>query len=315
MEIKDYSAGDEQAITKLFEQVFAKPMSNQYWSWRFANNPCNKFLIKLMWDKNQLIGHYAVSPVLLDYKGKELITGLSMTTMTHPEYTGLGVFQQLSESLYEDMHIKHQCAGVWGFPNNNSHRGFVKNLGWEDITVLPMLSSRVNILKAKETAEVKIISSFQDAHADAYRTIFASYSIKVKKDAPYLNWRYVDNPLNNYTIFDFTALNGGFVVCKEYDPGNGQKGAKQVDIVEWCVPAEERMTKIVVQHLAHYFPSENYHQFNMWMPLKDTRHLHFEKLGFAIGGPVTYWGSRAFAGDNLSDEQDWWIQLGDSDVY
>lgn len=150
MKIRDYTNGDEIEIVKLFELVFGKPMSLEYWTWRFRDNPCSKYAIKLMWNEQELIGHYAVSPVMLDVEGVAQLTGLSMTTMTHPGYTGLGIFQQLSEALYKDMKDMLGMTAVWGFPNNNSHRGFIKNLEWKDIGVIPMMSCEVANITAKK---------------------------------------------------------------------------------------------------------------------------------------------------------------------
>ncbi|MEZ2441266.1 GNAT family N-acetyltransferase [Chitinophaga sp. RCC_12] len=312
MEIRDYTGGDENEIIKLFELVFGKPMPIAYWRWRFKDNPCNKYAIKLMWNEQKLIGHYAVSPVLLDVAGKQQLTGLSMTTMTHPEYTGLGIFQQLSEALYKDMMQIHGMTAVWGFPNNNSHRGFIKNLDWKDITTIPMMSCDVAVITAKKSASLSIVTKFTTQHEDLHTGIFNNYRVKVKRSTEYLNWRYINNPSNKYVILENTSGDEGFVVLKEFQL-SGKK--KELDIVEWCFADNERITKVVLQHLAALFPAEEYEKFNIWIPLKDGRHLSFEKLGFSNGLPVTYFGIRSFASQTVESADNWWFQLGDSDVY
>jgi hypothetical protein len=314
MLIQDYKHGDEEAILDLFELVFKKPMSLEFWNWRFKNNPVNKFMIKLMWDDKKLAGHYAVSPVMLQLNNEVKLTGLSMTTMTHPEYTGQGLFQQLAESLYHDINIKDNAVAVWGFPNNNSHRGFIKNLSWKDITVLPMISCDVKKLKPKETPNIKRIYSFTQVHEKAYNDFFSEYAIKVRKSIEYLNWRYTNNPLNDYYILEIDEGKNGFVVCKEFKV-SGANGKNQIDIVDWCLPKNESLTQNVIQHLAFTFSHEKYLQYNIWMPLQDERYLYFEKLGFVHSSPITYWGLREFSNNAGIDEKHWWIQLGDSDVY
>lgn len=311
MHIKNYIPGDEHAILELFELVFGKPMTLAYWQWRFQHNPVGKMMIKLMWDNEKLVGHYAVSPVVIDSNGEKRLTGLSMTTMTHPEYTGLGIFQQLSESLYTEVQAAHDVAAIWGFPNNNSHRGFIKNLGWKDLTVLPMLSCRINVVNARQHADIRPFDRFTAREADCYEECSREYRFKVSKDEAYLNWRYMDNPSNKYLAFRFENDQPGFVVCKEYQAGN----EKQVDIVEWCVPNDEKSSRAMLQHLATVFPAENYGNINTWMPLVDERHLHLEKLGFINTVPVTYWGVCPFKEERLDEQAGWWIQLGDSDVY
>ena len=96
MEIQMYQAGDEFAIVDLFETVFQRPWSLEQWKWRFGNNPAGNHKIALMWDKKVLAGHYAVSPVNMYLNESPLKTALSLTTMTHPDYGGRGVFKALS---------------------------------------------------------------------------------------------------------------------------------------------------------------------------------------------------------------------------
>jgi hypothetical protein len=314
MIIKDYKPGDENAILELFELVFGKPMSAKYWNWRFNKNPLNKIMIKLMWDDSKLVGHYAVSPVMLDYEKQYVLTGLSMTTMTHPDYAGRGIFQQLSENLYKDISTKDNVTAVWGFPNNNSHRGFIKNLAWKDLTTMPMMFCNTQKLKAKENADITQLNQFTDVHANIYVDCFSNYKIKVKRDTNFLTWRYIDNPENDYYIIEIEKGEKGFVVCKEYMTDNAEE-KKQIDIIDWCVPNNEDLTKNIMQHLVYLFPSEKYSQYNIWMPIQDERHLYFEKLGFVNSLPITYWGVCMFKNDVFTNANDWWIQLGDSDVY
>ncbi len=84
MKILPYKTGDEHAILNLFERSFGKKLSIEYWNWRFANHPSGIRMIMLMWDGDTLVGHYAVSPAKLVIHQQEILTALSMTTMTDP---------------------------------------------------------------------------------------------------------------------------------------------------------------------------------------------------------------------------------------
>jgi len=313
MEIKDYVPGDEIAILDLFEKVFGKSMSLKYWNWRFRDNPINKFMIKLMWDDSQLVGHYAVCPVLLQKKQTLVLSGLSMTTMTHPEYTGLGIFQHLSQELYQDIQKQHDVELVWGFPNQNSHRNFIKNLSWKNITIIPMLSLPVAEIKPIQSSLLRSIDFFNEVHEKSWTFIFRKYLLKVNKSSTYLNWRYVNIPTVSYKIIEVQNGTSGFLVIKEFTIEQSKK--KQIDIVEWSIDKDERLTKVIFQHLAAIYPSELYEKFNIWMPLNDERHLYLEKLGFTQGMPLTYFACKEFNEGLFVSENDCWIQLGDSDVY
>jgi len=102
MVIKKYVQGDETSILKLFQLVFKKEMTQEFWEWRFKNNPFTEdVFIYLMWDGSNLIGHYAVSPVELKIKGEIIKTALSMTTMTHPDYGGARNILQTFNSVIQ----------------------------------------------------------------------------------------------------------------------------------------------------------------------------------------------------------------------
>ena len=162
MELRNYSLGDEHQIIALFEMVFKQKMSIEQWYWRFRDNPAGKYLIKLMWDDGILIGHYAVSPIIMNINGEEVLTAHSLPTMTHPEYGGRGIFKTLSLELYKELEETKECKAIWGFPNNNSHSGFIKSLGWSNLAVIDSVSSDslLTVLSVDSTKLTEIFSNF-----------------------------------------------------------------------------------------------------------------------------------------------------------
>ena len=213
MEIKKFKAGDEKAILDLFKLAFNKEMSMEYWKWRFQDNPfSDELMIHLMWEGDLLVGHYAVSPVEMVVNGEVKKTALSMTTMTHPEYNGRGVFTQLSTSLYNELKDEHKYAMVWGFPNNNSHYAFIKNLKWKNLATIPMLSLKTANFKKIES-ELNFEQHFNFTESLSKKLSSVNKAVRLNKTEKYLNWRYVDNPSSDYKII---SINGesGIVVYK-----------------------------------------------------------------------------------------------------
>ena len=165
--IKSYEEGDENDILDLFETVFKQKLNIENWRWRFRDNPAGKHFIKLMWDKDKLVGHYAISPTIMRVDEQDVFTALSLTTMTHPDYAGKGIFKQLSSSLYEDLENNYNCKAIWGFPNNNSHYGFVKRLDWSNLSILHTLGiDAKNILPKGLSFKVDKIESFDENHSN-----------------------------------------------------------------------------------------------------------------------------------------------------
>lgn len=318
MNITTYTRGDEIKIIHLFEEVFGRDMNLAFWQWRFTENPLNKIMIRLMWDNQKLVGHYAVSPVLLSINNKLVLTGLSMTTMTHPEYNGKGIFTSLAEELYQSEYTQNDLQAVWGFPNNNSHAGFIKNLQWVNLPVIPTFSLALNKLKRylPKSKEIRKIELFTGEHEEAYTLITNPYRIKAQKTVAYLNWRYFNNPLFSYAVFEIKHEGSlFFAVAKLYATSNKEK---EIDIVEFIVPDNKEIIHDLLQHLLVYYQEHNIVKINTWLPLNDSRHLTLEKIGFQNDLPITYMGVRAFnlqLSGELGKCDNWCFSMGDSDVF
>jgi hypothetical protein len=154
--IRDYEAGDEQAICALFERVFHKSMgtlgSLDDWRWEFVDNPVGPRMIKLAWDGPRLVGHYAVAPRRIWIEGRERLGALSLDSMTDPDYGRQGIFSATGEACYASM-AERGFELVYGFPNGNSIAGIERHLGWTMVTSPPVL---VKALDLGELAAAKL---------------------------------------------------------------------------------------------------------------------------------------------------------------
>ncbi|WP_198154658.1 GNAT family N-acetyltransferase [Plesiocystis pacifica] len=146
--IRDYAPGDEAAIVALYERSFGQPMgeseSSGHWRWEFAQNPVGPRTIKLAWSEELLVGQYAVSPRRLRSLGQDRVGGLSIDSMTHPEFKRRGVFAESGEACTKAM-ADRGFAFVYGFPNADSIRGFENKLGWKSIMPVPVLAKVLDL--------------------------------------------------------------------------------------------------------------------------------------------------------------------------
>ncbi len=314
MEIRAYQKGDEKQILELFQLCFGKPLSESYWKWRFADHPENKMMIMLMWDGDRLAGHYAVSPVRMIVHQEEVLTALSMTTMTHPEYAGKGIFTELAESLYAEQKQINNLAAVWGFPNNNSHYGFIKNVQWKNLEQIPVFSIDSNLIRENE-ASVIVKEKFTQKHFKKPTT--SPFEVGIKRDADYLNWRYTQNPSNTYVLFEEEIDRETFYVVAKKFRSFSDPSKHEIDLVEWELPADIQVQQNFLSAIKKHFGGDDMHRMNMWMPLNDTRHIQLEKLGFRNLAPVTYSGIRLLNPEfsSMLIPGNWHYKLGYSDIY
>jgi hypothetical protein len=314
MEIKSYKKGDEHEILNLFRLSFNQEMSYNYWNWRFNDNPFStQQFIQLMWDDDKLVGHYSLSPVELLIDGEVHQTALSMTTMTHPAYGGRGIFTQLAAVLYAGLE-KQGYMMVWGFPNENSHYGFNKNLQWVDIATIPMLSLKTTNLK-KEVYFDQYWSPVVFTADLASLLNNSDKAVKINKTAAYLNWRYITIPSFDYKM---VAINGDtallvYKVIQSFsDPAE-----KEVDIMEIQFNHDFETLKNLLTAVLHAEEKEEVIRFNIWNSIFSKNQGLLEKIGFKMALPVTYLGFLDFKNHRgtVENYKNWDINFGLSDVF
>lgn len=316
LKVKNFKNGNMEEILLLFKDVYGRELSKKYWIWRYHENLIQKKYIKLMWDEDKdiLAGHYALFPVDLKIGSDIKKTGFSMTTMTSSQYGKLGVFSNLANSLYNDVY--NELEIIWGFPNHNSKHGFVKHLGWQLLADIPMYELCVNILKeAKVNSYISHISSFSFDYDGFFEEVSQSCNIIIKKDAKYLNWRYVYNSENKYYIIEYRKQDQlmGFCVYKLYCNNNLLNGYI-VDILSLVEGVFTSLIMASVQQLKTMCAQNVY----IWM--NDAFYLNaLLNLGFQKTDRITHFGCRLNTENefktNIYNYNNWHLMMGDSDVF
>lgn len=309
-----YSAGDEEDIFELFRLCYQRPLSPNLWRWRFLENPCQQAVIQLAWDQKRLVGHYAITPVRLYIEGLELLTGLSGTTMTHPDYRGMRLFPQLGECTYQNM-ITQQMYGVWGFPNTQSHRGFIKDLLWYDIYQIPTLHFPLEPQQQLPSPQGSLleIETFDPRFDTLWQETHSTHPIAVVRSQAYLRWRFKQHPTQTYRIvvsFEQEKLLG-YAVWKRYH--------NELQIVDLWPPQRADVARDLALFVLGQAQQEGCSAVSLWLNVTTPAHQALEKLGFSPQTPITYFGGLflqeepALAG--VYDYRNWHLTMSDSDVY
>lgn len=311
LEIKNYKNGDEVQIINLFKDAFCKNLSIDLWKWTYNSNLFNQKYIKLMWDKNILAGHYAVIPIKLYEDGKDLLSGLSMTTMTSSLYKKRGIFRELALNLYFETYNKINL--VWGFPNDNSIHGFVKYLGWKHVGDIYIYRCKSKKYTIKED-NIKEVEFFDKKVNDLFEIVKNTYKIISNRNAEYLNWRYKEHAENTYSyiVYEINKSYLGYCIYKIYEDNN----EKYCDIVD-IISVNQEVFKSLLEYLNNKMNNIGVQYLNMWM--NDKENLNIAKnIGFYKTDLGTHFGIKINC-DSLKEDiykfSDWYITMGDSDVY
>lgn len=315
MKISKYIKEDEVKIIQLFEKVFSQKMTLAFWNWRFKNQSFSDTLVSTMKTEDQIVGHYAACPIEFLYEKEIIKAGLSLTTMTDPNHTGKGIFPKLANHLYSEMK-SNGYAFIYGFPNSNSHYGFIKKLNWENIASIPNLQLNTSNFNLSSSKKIKIDKDLSFNHKNylAFLETTKSYKVKLNRSVDYLKWRYKENPQNKYVKFYFSDNElEYFAITKVYETS----GSVEIDVLELVFNSDILILNELFSSILNFYKSESLDiKINTWLPLNDDKHILLEKIGFINKEPITYFGFYDF--NNVStflNNRNWYFSMGDSDIY
>lgn len=294
---------------RLYEMCFSQKMSKEEIKWRYLDNPSKDILACFAVENGEIVANYSVSPIILMNNGKQIKAGLSLNTMTHPDFTGQGLFVKLASKVYAQMQERGYKL-VFGFPNYISNRTFISKLGWKDIYEIPMMELEItDSLVMNQT--VKDIVEDNDFQLDYDKCTSKLNKIMVYKPKEYLLWKYKKSPVNKYYNFviknDEQAVTSR-IVCKEYQ--------NRVNIVDFYMDNLQE-AEALFKYAINWGKNRKKNLITLWCSLGCKEHLLLEKLGFKNSIPVTYFGANVFSNDTLDyyKYQNWEINLSDDNVF
>ncbi|MEZ4264706.1 MAG: GNAT family N-acetyltransferase [Polyangiaceae bacterium] len=306
------SESELRAVLELFSLVYGRELSPEFYRWRFLANPFGPPLVTLLWDGDTLAGHYSASPMRSFCDG-EFASAQSMTTMTHPDYRNQGVFTKLAEDLYARM----PALGVemiWGWPNTQSHYGFVQRLGWSDVGVVVTMTRHLTGKERSAQLPTELPGPapwmsglFFESAADG--RVYASL-----RDAAYLRWRYVDNPGRTYRFFALGDRHDVVAVTTDYTT---KEGKRALEVVDYLHGGNTEAFAALLEGLAALAREDGCAMVRTWMGLDDPGFPALERQGFTPREPLTYFGARVLGARKLPGfaPAQWRLTMGDSDNY
>jgi GNAT superfamily N-acetyltransferase len=251
-DVDRYRPDDRRAVEALYRRVFgadAADASRLRWEWQYRRNPNNPGGEPEIWVAREgpaIIGQYATMPVRLRVSGTELKGSWGMDVMVAPErqrrglgevlFTtwdrnvgaslGLGL-SEASYRLFQKLHWPN-LGPVPCFVKPLSRRAFrhprwpvainrlISALTWP----LVMVVSRTRPLRA----EVRLVQRFDDSFTDLWERLSSKFDFAVRRDAPYLNWKYSSAPHVRYSVAALMreGKTAGYVVYRHVHEPRGR---------------------------------------------------------------------------------------------
>jgi hypothetical protein len=323
----------------------------EYIKWQYHDNPAGEVCMYLAVADNKIVGNYSILPIGLIIDGEETLGSVSVNTLTHKDYRGVNkrIFTTLAEITYNYAFKDRGIKNVYGVPNQNSYLGFTKILGFKDIGCMDLLikiNNLGNILRLKnrfvpvrlfnlvskifrsniklkvDNLHIKTIDRFDDRFNEFWNENKGLFSNFVARTKEYLNWRYVDNPVRRYKIFslcDNARKIRGYIVCRQTEI----KGIKTGLIGDLLVTQNDiDVTDLLIKQAQDYFYKQDVDIFGVLMFNHIPYYKVFLKNGF-LKCPKMFEPqpfpmiirSLDEKDNNLYDKENWYLTMGDYDIF
>jgi GNAT superfamily N-acetyltransferase len=359
-----YKKGDENGIFELMKVVPEHPEKGlekekwmRWWNWMYMDNPAGDSRIWVADHEGKIVGSRSVILVKMKIAGETVIASENTDLMTHPDYRRQGIFSTLERKSFDQLEDCGVCI-TYSFPGSMSYPGYIKSGKFFDMYALQTMIKPLNLentlkrriknkfllkictvigylfinifYRAKKPPEVDgltitKISSFDDRINDFWKKISNDYEIIVVRDKEYLNWRYVDVPDVNYTIYlaEENEEICGYVVlgCTKQDQLSGH-------IIDIIAPLDRpEVIHFLLSKAVEYFEEEGVNIIFCEMIADKMFYKIFKKNGFL---PIHFIGlvfkrfrlwskhivrinSPKMSKAYLKNPKNWFVQLGDSD--
>jgi len=232
----------------LYETCFGTTDGERTLRWRYDENPAGMAVSLLTSEGERAISGYACQPRRTLSHGDEAslaAVGETGDVMTHPDARGRGVFSELDRRAMEET-ARQEWPVVFGLPNARSAHIFTGKLGWKEVGAIRpwtfvlaaderareqrMRAGRLAALatpwaawrgtmrrgklrnRAWEKVNTVAIARFDQDVDEISRGVEHGYSWMARRDAAFLNWRFLDAP------------SGLFRAHGVYEPGGGLVG-------------------------------------------------------------------------------------------
>jgi GNAT superfamily N-acetyltransferase len=228
-DVDRYRAEDQRGVEALYRRVFgadAAAASRLRWDWQYHRNPKNPGGAPLIWVVREgptIIGHQASMPVRLAVRGREVDAAWGTDAMVAPERRRQG----LGELLFRTW--DRSVGASLGLGLSDASYQLLRKLHWPEVQMVPCLMRPLSrrafrrptwptalnrIVAAVFTlplvkvvarvgplrAEVEPVRRFDAKFTDLWDRVAPKFDLAVRRDAAYLNWKYIEPPHVRYTV-------------------------------------------------------------------------------------------------------------------
>ena len=342
--IETRTGGDADELLRLYEEVFGEALaasSRKRFEWQYRDNPSasGEPAIWVARDGGQVLGQYASMPVRLSWGGREVRSSWGMDVFLKPAARGRGIGAQLFDTWSGSVDV------ALGLGLTPSSYGLFKKMRYHDVGPVPFflkvmdaravarrrLGRMAGLLAAPllaaawrlrhrerprrdETIAVSPATRFTVEYDALWERIGPPWTMSVRRDRAYLEWKYNRCPTRQYAIDEARRARGlaGFAVSRI----ENYKGVRIGWIVDCFAARDDDAARdaLLGAILARFRASgvARAQAFAMSRPLRAS----LRRLGFRRAkSPMQFCVRARVPSDAVfADRDGWHVVFGDSDM-
>ena len=342
--VRTYRAGDEYQLTKLFETVFARPVTVEHWLWKLCGlaTPIDNMWLAVAGER--VIGHYGGIPLRFWLDGQECLVMYPADAMVDPEFRRCGVLT----AMVTRAHAVWREAGALFVPAllNEQWQSRKEALQWQKLFPLKwkirpinpehLLARRLHLpilrwarplrwlwracfdarLTADPSVETRVITRAGAEFDDLWQSMRSHIRIGVIRDRRWVHWRHLSSPQKPQLLLaERHGKPAGYVVYRTSTTHNSIPGF----ITEICFDPADESTRdtLIAAALERLRAAGADFAATLAIPgLPLERRLH--RAGFMFSwGAFDLWVvtlSPALRLEDLQHPEDWFMSGADYDV-
>jgi 2-polyprenyl-3-methyl-5-hydroxy-6-metoxy-1,4-benzoquinol methylase len=215
--IREYQNNDENMILPMFQQIFCNPRTMDHWQWKYRDNPYGRYhIIEAFSEQGELAGHFSGYPVMFYASDtqSDIRSIQGGDTMTSPafRFSGRGPTSVLSRiaNYFYDKFCKGAIPFIYGYNTGTIRKFGERFLQYEYLPQVPYhvcdAATAVQNFWGRFIHRVNGLSIRQIQFADPefdrfFQTNSRHYGILVKRDAQYVQWRYLNCPDHIHRVY------------------------------------------------------------------------------------------------------------------
>ena len=207
--VRCYRAGDEEAILRLFRASFGFDRGLDHWRWKYAANPWGEPKISLAANvagDGELAAHYGGYPIPLWRDGRPFLALQIGDTMTDPGIRdpGRGKASLLARTVRHFFAV-HRDGGFglfYGFNTGPIQRFCRWFIGGSQDRPVRYLARDLEPASGWRPGGYRVerVLAVGPAWDRLFHRVAPGYRFLVRRDAEYLDWRYLRRPDTRYVI-------------------------------------------------------------------------------------------------------------------